>query len=70
MSEQTYKFKVGMSCGGCSGAVTRILSKTDGVSSFDVSLETQTVTVKTPTLSQEAVFEAIKKAGKPTEIIA
>ncbi|TPX55945.1 hypothetical protein PhCBS80983_g04914 [Powellomyces hirtus] len=59
-----------MSCGGCSGAVTRILSKTDGVSSFDVSLETQTVTVKTSTLSQEAVFEAIKKAGKPTEIIA
>ncbi|KAJ3173950.1 Cytosolic copper metallochaperone [Geranomyces variabilis] len=65
----TYKFKVAMSCGGCSGAVTRILQKTEGVQNFDVSLETQLVTVTTDTLSQDQVFEAVKKSGKPTEIV-
>ncbi|KAI9101287.1 hypothetical protein DFS34DRAFT_613832 [Phlyctochytrium arcticum] len=68
MSEQTYKFKVAMSCGGCSGAVDRILKKTPGVVSHDISLEQQTVTVKS-TLSQNEVFEAIKKSGKATEIL-
>ncbi|KAJ3117602.1 Cytosolic copper metallochaperone [Phlyctochytrium bullatum] len=69
MTETTYKFKVGMTCSGCSGAVNRILSKTDGVSSFDISLETQTVTVNTATLSKDQVFEAIKKSGKPVEAL-
>lgn len=33
--EHTYKFNVSMSCGGCSGAVNRVLGKLDGVySSF------------------------------------
>ncbi|KAJ3106427.1 hypothetical protein HDU97_006412 [Phlyctochytrium planicorne] len=64
-----YKFKVGMTCSGCSGAVNRILSKTDGVSSFDISLETQTVVVNTDTLSKDQVFEAIKKSGKPVEAL-
>ncbi|KAJ3151042.1 Cytosolic copper metallochaperone [Geranomyces variabilis] len=65
----TYKFKVAMSCGGCSGAVTRILQKTEGVQNFDVSLETQLVTVTTDTLTQDQVFEAVKKSGKATEIV-
>jgi copper chaperone len=26
----TYKFNIGMSCGGCSGAVERVLKKLDG----------------------------------------
>ncbi|KAI8591433.1 heavy metal-associated domain-containing protein [Geranomyces variabilis] len=65
----TYKFKVTMSCGGCSGAVTRILQKTEGVQNFDVSLETQLVTVTTDTLTQDQVFEAVKKSGKATEIV-
>ncbi|KAI8853221.1 putative iron/copper transporter Atx1 [Chytridium lagenaria] len=64
-----YKFKVGMTCSGCSGAVNRILSKTDGVNSFDISLETQTVVVHSDKLSQEQVFEAIKKSGKPVETL-
>jgi copper chaperone len=33
MSEHTYKFNVSMSCGGCSGAVNRVLAKLDGASS-------------------------------------
>jgi copper chaperone len=30
MAEHHYKFNVEMSCGGCSGAVERILKKLDG----------------------------------------
>jgi copper chaperone len=33
MSEHTYKFNVAMSCGGCSGAVERVLKKLDGMHS-------------------------------------
>ena len=32
-------------CGGCSGAITRILTKVDGVSKVEPDLETQKVTV-------------------------
>lgn len=28
----TYKFNVAMSCGGCSGAIDRVLKKLDGMS--------------------------------------
>jgi copper chaperone CopZ len=28
--EHTYKFNVSMSCGGCSGAVDRVLKRLDG----------------------------------------
>ncbi|KAJ3158247.1 Cytosolic copper metallochaperone [Geranomyces michiganensis] len=58
-----------MTCGGCSGAVTRILQKTEGVQNFDVSLETQLVTVTSDTLTQDQVYEAVKKSGKATEIV-
>jgi hypothetical protein len=30
MPEHTYKFNVSMSCGGCSGAVDRVLKRLDG----------------------------------------
>ena len=30
MSEHNYKFNIAMSCGGCSGAVDRVLKKLDG----------------------------------------
>jgi copper chaperone len=33
MSEHLYKFNVQMSCGGCSGAVERVLKKLDGIAS-------------------------------------
>ncbi|KAI9356319.1 putative ATX1-antioxidant protein and metal homeostasis factor [Zopfochytrium polystomum] len=69
MTENTYNFKVGMTCSGCSGAVNRILSKTAGVETFDISLEKQTVTVKSSSLTQDQVFEAIKKSGKPVEVL-
>ncbi|KAJ3017148.1 Cytosolic copper metallochaperone [Thoreauomyces humboldtii] len=59
-----------MTCGGCSGAVTRILTKAEGVKSFDVSLETQVVTVTSDTLSQDDVLAIVKKAGKATEVLS
>lgn len=59
--------RVAMSCGGCSGAVERILSKTEGVDSFDIDLEAKKVTVR-GSLEPSAVVEAVAKAGKATEI--
>ncbi|KAK5110131.1 hypothetical protein LTR62_006265 [Meristemomyces frigidus] len=65
MAEHTYKFNVTMTCGGCSGAVERVLKKLDGVKSYDVSLDTQTATVQTEEgVSYATVLEKIKKTGK------
>lgn len=33
-SEHNYKFNVTMTCGGCSGAVERVLKKLDGTITF------------------------------------
>ncbi|EAS31708.3 iron/copper transporter Atx1 [Coccidioides immitis RS] len=65
MSEHQYKFNVTMSCGGCSGAVERVLKKLEGVKSFDVNLESQTATVVAEsTLEYDTVLNTIKKTGK------
>ncbi|KAL1597460.1 Cytosolic copper metallochaperone [Nothophoma quercina] len=65
MSEHNYKFNIAMSCGGCSGAVDRVLKKLDGVKSYNVSLENQTADiVAEDSLSYETVLEKIKKTGK------
>jgi copper chaperone CopZ len=36
MSDHSYKFNVTMTCGGCSGAVTRVLQKLEGMSPVNV----------------------------------
>ncbi|KAL4789865.1 heavy metal ion transporter [Aspergillus venezuelensis] len=65
MADHQYKFNVSMSCGGCSGAVERVLKKLDGVKSFDVSLDTQTASVVADaSLPYETVLATIKKTGK------
>ncbi|CAK7567711.1 MAG: Cytosolic copper metallochaperone [Sporothrix epigloea] len=65
MADHTYKFNVTMTCGGCSGAVDRVLKRLEGVKSYDVSLESQTATVVAePTLSYETVLRTIAKTGK------
>ncbi|KAH8922815.1 copper chaperone taha [Atractiella rhizophila] len=62
---QTYKFNVTMTCTGCSGAVERVLKKTEGVESFDISLEKQEVIVNAnASAPYETVLEKIKKTGK------
>ncbi|KAK3320667.1 heavy-metal-associated domain-containing protein [Cercophora scortea] len=65
LQEHTYKFNVAMSCGGCSGAVDRVLKKLEGVKSYEVSLENQTATVVAePSLAYEKVLKTIAKTGK------
>ncbi|KAF9098786.1 Cytosolic copper metallochaperone [Mortierella sp. GBA35] len=73
-----YKYDVTMSCGGCSGAVTKALTKLEGVDKFDVSLETQKVTVESSSLTearlpltranQSEILAAIQKTGKTAKV--
>lgn len=58
-----------MACGGCSGAVERVLSKLPGVESFEVSLEKQTAVARGAALVPAAVLEAVSKTGKKTELV-
>jgi len=65
MAEHHYKFNVTMTCGGCSGAVERVLKKLDGVKSYNVSLDTQTADITAEeSLDYATVLEKIKKTGK------
>eukprot|EP00941_MAST-03F_sp_MAST-3F-sp1_P004982 g4982.t1 len=69
----TLEFKVGMTCGGCSGAVTRIIGKTEGMTLVgEPNVETKQVLVKTE-LGHAAVEEALAKwsqaAGKSVEYV-
>ncbi|KAF9364436.1 Cytosolic copper metallochaperone [Mortierella sp. NVP85] len=63
-----YKFNVTMSCGGCSGAVTKALQRADGIDSFQVSLENQSVTVESSTLEEAAILKVIQGTGKQASI--
>ncbi|KAF9323174.1 Cytosolic copper metallochaperone [Podila clonocystis] len=66
----TFVYDVTMTCSGCSGAVTRVLTKLQGVDKFDVSLETQKVTVESATLSQDEILAVIQKTGKAAKVAA
>ncbi|OVA05968.1 Heavy metal-associated domain [Macleaya cordata] len=55
----TVVLKVGMSCEGCSGAVKRVLNKTEGVESYDIDMKEQKVTVKT-NLSPDVILQTDK----------
>ncbi|KAH9618784.1 hypothetical protein KSS87_016302 [Heliosperma pusillum] len=63
---QTVVLKVKMSCGGCSGAVKRVLDKMEGVESYDINMDEQKVTV-IGNVEPDAVFEKVSKTGKKTE---
>ncbi|KAG9018915.1 Cytosolic copper metallochaperone [Tulasnella sp. 427] len=62
-----YKFDVKMTCGGCSGAVNRVLKKAqendEGVTEYNVDLAKQEVLV-TGTIPYDDLLEKIKKTGK------
>ncbi|KAF2648510.1 putative iron/copper transporter Atx1 [Lophiostoma macrostomum CBS 122681] len=65
MAEHTYKFNVKMTCGGCSGAVERVVKRLDGVKSYDISLESQTAEIITDdSVDYDTLLEKIKKTGK------
>ncbi|KAI9832966.1 MAG: Cytosolic copper metallochaperone [Phylliscum demangeonii] len=66
-SSHEYTYQVTMTCGGCSGAVERVLKRLEGVKSYSVSLEHQTATVVTAEdsgLDYDRVLATIKKTGK------
>ncbi|KAL0263473.1 Cytosolic copper metallochaperone [Diplodia seriata] len=65
MADHSYKFNITMTCGGCSGAVDRVLKKLDGVKSHTVSLDSQTAEVTAAdSLDYDTVLNTIKKTGK------
>ncbi|CAM0947102.1 unnamed protein product [Alopecurus aequalis] len=62
---ETVVLKVAMSCEGCSGAVKRVLTKMQGVETFDIDMKEQKVTVK-GNVKPEDVFQTVSKTGKKT----
>ena len=74
MMTKVVEFKVGMTCGGCSGAVTRILSKIEGVSSVDANVETKVVKVTCDdAVSSDILLSSLRKwsesSGKSVEFV-
>jgi copper chaperone len=72
MAEHNYKFNITMTCGGCSGAVERVLKKLDGETTAQAvthqsSIHTE-ADVKPPGVKNfddyATVLEKIKKTGK------
>lgn len=68
------EFNVGMTCGGCSGAVTRILGKIEGVEDVAADLETKKVKVTcADELSDDTLLQALltwsKSSGKSVELV-
>jgi copper chaperone CopZ len=65
MSEITHTLTItGMTCGGCSGRVTRVLEATEGVVSATVSHETDSgVVVTTEALSTQDVVDIVASTG-------
>ncbi len=63
MKESVQKYKIsGMSCAACQSAVERAVSKVSGVSSCNVSLLMNEMSVD-GTASEEAIIKAVEKAG-------
>eukprot|EP00547_Thalassionema_nitzschioides_P005384 CAMPEP_0194199258 /NCGR_PEP_ID=MMETSP0156-20130528/343_1 /TAXON_ID=33649 /ORGANISM="Thalassionema nitzschioides, Strain L26-B" /LENGTH=78 /DNA_ID=CAMNT_0038924129 /DNA_START=85 /DNA_END=321 /DNA_ORIENTATION=- len=62
----TTTFHVGMTCGGCSSAVTRILGKLDGVEKVNPNLETKEVevTYDEGKVSPKDMFEKLQAWSK------
>ena len=75
MSDKEVLFKVGMTCGGCSGAVTRILSKIEGVEKVDANVETKEVKVScASSVDDQVLLTALttwaKASGKSVELVS
>jgi len=65
-----HTYNAAMTCGGCSGAITRILTKQlqEG-EKFDVNLEAKTVKVETSRDAEE-IRAIIAKCGKETTFVS
>jgi len=70
----TYEYNVAMTCGGCSGAVERLLKKKGDdlkVTNFEIKLEERKVfvTVADGGASAEEVMELVAKCKKETSFV-
>eukprot|EP01032_Pedospumella_encystans_P029799 gene29799-33639_t len=62
---KTVSFKVGMTCGGCKGAVTRILTKIEGVTEVKADVDTKLVDVVCEdAVDGEVLHNALKNWGE------
>ncbi|XP_077867031.1 copper transport protein ATOX1 homolog [Saccoglossus kowalevskii] len=68
MASQKYEFKVHMACEGCSGAVTKVLTRSPGVESVKIDMENQKVLVSS-SLPSDEVLTIIKKTGKQCSLV-
>jgi len=71
---KTVAIKVGMTCSGCQGAVTRILSKIEGVQKINVNLETKLVEIECDdAIRADVLVDALMKwsatSGKSVELV-
>ncbi|ODV59436.1 copper metallochaperone ATX1 ASCRUDRAFT_77172 [Ascoidea rubescens DSM 1968] len=65
MGGHQYEFNVKMACSGCSNAVSKAVSRLEGVQNVQTDLEKQLVEVKTgDDVSYDAVYNKISKTGK------
>jgi len=66
----TYTFNVDMTCGGCSKAVTAVLSKLEGVSNIQIDLPNKKVACDSSKLGADELLTNISKIGKKCSIAA
>eukprot|EP00057_Strongylocentrotus_purpuratus_P025010 XP_011679484.1 PREDICTED: copper transport protein ATX1-like [Strongylocentrotus purpuratus] len=57
-----------MTCGGCVGAVERVLKRLEGENDVEINLDAKKVYVTTA-LPSEYVLETLKKTGKATTFV-
>ena len=65
MNQKSHVLKIsGMTCGGCSGRVTRVLEATPGVIRADISWQNHAgIVVTTSDLTTEHVMAIVKSTG-------
>ncbi|KAI8798106.1 metal homeostasis factor ATX1 [Biomphalaria glabrata] len=68
MSEQTFLFKMEMTCEGCANAAKKVLGKLSEVKSVETNVEAKTVKVVS-TLPSDTLLEALKKTGKEVSFV-
>ena len=56
-------FNAEMVCDGCSGAITNIFKKVDGVSEVKIDMDGQKVTVEGAGLNEDDLFEKLQTWG-------
>ena len=69
MSDQNYKFKTNIKCGGCIATVTPHLNALDGVENWKVDLESpdRVLTVESNGATESQIMDSVTTAGYKIE---